>query len=121
MVDGFYRVLKLEAQEEGAWAEVELNPGHAVYEGHFPGMPVVPGVCTLMMVKECAEKWKGVRYRYQYLNTCKFLSAVRPDEDRVLGLRLEMQETDGECCCLQARVYAGDRMVLKLKANLAVG
>ena len=29
---------------------LELNPEHPVYEGHFPGNPVVPGVCQVQMI-----------------------------------------------------------------------
>lgn len=121
MLDQFFSIKNIETQEDGVWAEVELNPSHAVYRGHFPGNPVVPGVCTLMMVKECVEKWKGQRYHYRSLNSCKFLSVVLPDRDRLLKLKFEIREEAGDFCTLTAQMYVGERAVLKLKANLIVG
>ncbi len=40
----FYKVIKIEKPEENSYnVEVELNPEHEIYEGHFPEQPVVPG------------------------------------------------------------------------------
>jgi 3-hydroxymyristoyl/3-hydroxydecanoyl-(acyl carrier protein) dehydratase len=33
-------------------ATIRLNPDHAIFAGHFPGQPVVPGVCMLQIIKE---------------------------------------------------------------------
>lgn len=32
---------------------VRLDAAHPIYAGHFPGNPVLPGVCTLQIVREC--------------------------------------------------------------------
>ena len=39
--------------QEGHYAfRVRLDASHPVYRGHFPGHPVLPGVCTLQLVRE---------------------------------------------------------------------
>ena len=58
--------------------EIELNPGHALYQGHFPGQPVVPGVCTLQMIKESAEQIVSQPLQYVQIASSKFLSAINP-------------------------------------------
>lgn len=120
MPDHFYSVKNI--RNEGTVAEVvlELNPDHVVYRGHFPGMPVVPGVCTLMMVKECVERVTARKFTYRYIQSCKFLSSIRPDECRVLRLVLDCREPADDACILQAQVFAGERIMMKLKANLIV-
>ena len=35
-----------------ARAILRINWGHPIFEGHFPGRPVVPGACLLQIVKE---------------------------------------------------------------------
>ena len=38
--------------QEGHYAfRVRLDASHPVYRGHFPGHPVLPGVCTLQLVR----------------------------------------------------------------------
>lgn len=118
MLDQFYSIKNIRVEGDFAEVELILNSEHIVYEGHFPGMPVVPGVCSLMMVKECVEKVTNRKYSFQYINTCKFLSAIRPDECKTLRIRLERKESSDSACIIQAQVFAGDGVVLKLKANL---
>ena len=31
---------------------IELNPEHGIYKGHFPYVPVAPGVCLVQIIKE---------------------------------------------------------------------
>lgn len=53
LLENFYKIIHRKEREDGKREiEIELNPGHALYQGHFPGQPVVPGVCTLQMIKE---------------------------------------------------------------------
>ncbi len=53
---------------------MELNPAHPVYEGHFPGNPVVPGVCQLQMISELLSLIKESAVRLIYSDNVKFLS-----------------------------------------------
>ena len=34
---------------------IELNAAHIIYKGHFPEMPVVPGVLQIQIIKELLE------------------------------------------------------------------
>ena len=44
LLENFYKIIHRKEREDGKREiEIELNPGHALYQGHFPGQPVVPG------------------------------------------------------------------------------
>ena len=44
LLENFYKIIHIKEREDGKQAiEIELNPGHMLYQGHFPGQPVVPG------------------------------------------------------------------------------
>ena len=50
LLDHFYTILSSELSDSTTWTiQVELNSEHTVYQGHFPGHPVVPGVCLLQL------------------------------------------------------------------------
>ena len=33
-------------------AMIRLNPSHEIFKGHFPGNPILPGVCVVQILKE---------------------------------------------------------------------
>ncbi len=42
LLENFYKIIHIKEREDGKQAiEIKLNPGHVLYQGHFPGQPVV--------------------------------------------------------------------------------
>ncbi len=114
MLTDLYEI-KPGTEETGKYSfEVFLNQNHAVYSGHFPGLPVTPGVCLLHIVKACALKIINKALRYEHIKTCKFLSVVNPEENNRLLVNLEIDDNN----MIRASVNAEDKTVLKLKAKL---
>ena len=79
LLDNFYTILSSESSDSTTWTiQIELNPDHTVYQGHFPEHPVVPGVCLLQLIKECAENIRQQKLQIVQVSSCKFLSAINP-------------------------------------------
>jgi 3-hydroxyacyl-[acyl-carrier-protein] dehydratase len=74
----------------GFTAAIELSPGHIVYEGHFPGHPVTPGVVLLQILHEIIEHHFGKKIRVITLDDCKFLKIVDPEERRQIQINVEI-------------------------------
>lgn len=108
----FCRTLSFERTAAGFTAEVELRADHPVYEGHFPGQPVVPGVCTMRVVRELTARAVGCDIWFDTIREAKFVSALIPCE----GLRIVVEATLCEQT-LRAVVRRGDEAVLKLRAT----
>ncbi len=70
---------------------LEINPAHAIFEGHFPGQPVVPGVCLMQMVKEITEKVLGKETRLVRADQVKFLALLIPAENQTLQMELKFR------------------------------
>lgn len=65
---------------------IRLNAGHAIFKGHFPGNPIVPGVCQIQMVTEILEEhFRKDLFLRQVVNI-KFLAVLRPDETERLSV-----------------------------------
>ena len=110
----FYHILEIQPNESGWVIKVGLEANHPIYAGHFPGQPIVPGACTLTIIKECLEKVWQPSFVFHNIKDCKFLSVLQPHE----GLELKLDiKTDGPT--VRCTVYETDQVVMKLKAAIA--
>ena len=114
----FYTIDILHETAPGEYAAtVTLNATHPLYAGHFPGNPVVPGVCTLQIIKECCEQAIGRRLMTSRIASCKFTSIIRPDIDNRLEIALALStdaENNWNC---RAEVRDDTTTYMKLKAT----
>lgn len=114
MLTNFYTIEAIAEQGGEYNCTIRLNPRHDVYKGHFPGMPVVPGVCMLRIIKECMSAILDTPVRFQMVTSCKFLSVVNPSEQELLDFIFSLKDSNK----LQATANAGATTVLKLKATI---
>jgi 3-hydroxyacyl-[acyl-carrier-protein] dehydratase len=75
-----------------ARAILRINWGHPIFEGHFPGRPVVPGACLLQIVKELVSMALGSEVRLTRADQIKFISMIGPDEDETMWMNLKWNE-----------------------------
>lgn len=77
----FFYIVNL-AQDNGRInALLEINPNHRIFDGHFPGQPVVPGICMMQMMKEVLESAISDKVRLASADNIKFLRAIVPGEN----------------------------------------
>ena len=77
----FYKIDSFTQKEENNYSfVVTILPGHSIYEGHFPEQPVVPGVCTLTIIRECISRilekeisFATINLLYPYLTYTKLI------------------------------------------------
>lgn len=65
-------------------AELKLSPDFVGFKGHFPGTPVLPGICIIAAVIVSAESVLGKDLKMNYLNAAKFFSPVEPGDRTVI-------------------------------------
>jgi 3-hydroxymyristoyl/3-hydroxydecanoyl-(acyl carrier protein) dehydratase len=63
---------------------LRIGADHPALPGHFPGLPVVPGVVLLDCVAGALQRWRG--QRIGGLPQVKFLRPLLPDETAELVL-----------------------------------
>lgn len=114
MLTNFYTIETIAEQSGEYTCTIRLHPKHPIYKGHFPGMPVVPGVCMLYMVKGCVSAVWGYPIRFQTIASCKFLSVINPMVEEALTIVLSLNDSSR----LQAVASADGVTVLKLKATI---
>jgi len=101
-------------------ATVKLDPGHAIYDGHFPGNPVVPGVCQVQMVREVAESLLGVRGMLCTASNIKFLNMIVPSANPLLTIRFKIKFPEPGRADLAATISSESTIFLKFNGILCI-
>jgi len=59
LLNDFFFILHQELAPDSVKAKITINQHHKIFEGHFPEMTVVPGVCMVQIVLEIMEAVVG--------------------------------------------------------------
>lgn len=110
--DDLYTLSRESDQGETFCFRATINPQHPLFAGHFPGQPILPGVCTLAILSDCVAEICGYGVRFAQIRECKFTAPVDPSRHTELECLLTIDGTT-----VQATVMAEDVVVLKLKAT----
>lgn len=104
--------------QDGSSFLLKMKDEHVVYQGHFPGQPITPGVLTMQMARDCASVLFNRTLHYTSVKNCRFVAMVRPGD----RLRLNLQtEIVGESVVMKAVLSASDNeedLRLQLEAEL---
>jgi predicted LPLAT superfamily acyltransferase len=61
-------------------ARLTISEKHPAFSGHFPGMPILPGVVLLDEALRALEQQAGLARAHWHISAAKFLKPVRPGE-----------------------------------------
>ena len=90
----FYTIEEFKTEEGLATATIAINKLHKIFEGHFPGAPVVPGVCMTQIIKELLEKALSKETRLIKADNLKFLAIINPMENNIANVELKYKTND---------------------------
>ena len=117
LIKDYYTINNICKEEGRTVFQISLNPDCKVYEGHFPGEPVSPGVCNIQMIKECAEQVSGKTLFLNNLQQCRLTTLVTPLAHPQLEVVVNLEEK-GDIYKLKATLGKGEDIYLDLKAEL---
>ncbi|MFO8128721.1 MAG: hydroxymyristoyl-ACP dehydratase [Bacteroidales bacterium] len=117
----FYEITHLSHNQDGSMlAGIEINKGHEIFNGHFPGFPVVPGVCMIQIIKEVAAEITGLKLILSKGDNIKFLRLINPDLDPSLMIRIQHKEQNDGLIKTEARIYNQEYTFLKFKGQFSI-
>ena len=117
LLDYYYSIQNRQTVAGITLFDVVLLPECSVYEGHFPGMPVAPGVCNIQMIKECVEQIIGQSVLFEAIDQCKFITMIRPEQHRELQVRVELTEMKEDGWKVTASIGQDETDYIVLKGN----
>lgn len=94
-----------------------LNLQHPVFLGHFPGNPVVPGVCQVQMVRELVAKALEIPVKLFESDNIKFLSMINPVENPSIEFDIRIRPVDKNQYAVNAVIGSASLVFLKFKGK----
>lgn len=103
--NNLYTVTEKKVDGLMGYFELALTPSCFIYQAHFPGEPITPGVCIVQMGTElledllCEGLQKKVKLEICKVKNVKFLSVISPNESTVINYlmkKVEMSEDGSE-------------------------
>lgn len=117
LLDDFFKIVGSSKEDEKTIVIVELNKEHKIYEGHFPGNPVVPGVCLIQMIKETIETLLGKKLMMTAADEIKFLNIVNPLTANRLSIEIKSRINTGNPLAFAIIITDGTVSYLKMRAE----
>ena len=111
----FYKILSEEKISDSKYSiTILVNEKHDVFKGHFPGNPIMPGVCMIQIIKELTEKITESTLMIQTLSNVKFMALINPEATPELRLELDIVTTEDDLVKVKNTTYFNDTVALKL-------
>jgi 3-hydroxyacyl-[acyl-carrier-protein] dehydratase len=115
LLKDFYTVISLENPSDSKFiAKIKVNENHEVFKGHFPGNPIMPGVCMMQIIKELTEKITDSTLFMQSLSNVKFMSLINPFVSSELLLEIDLNITEDGKIKVKNSTFFNDTLALKL-------
>jgi 3-hydroxyacyl-[acyl-carrier-protein] dehydratase len=121
LLNKLYKIRSLNTNEEGSGiiAEIELDPGHPLFKGHFPGNPILPGVCTVQIIRELLEQSINKSIRMTKAGNIKYLGFVNPFIMPLLTFQLQLKPAEGANISCSATVSSTGVSICSFKGEFS--
>jgi 3-hydroxyacyl-[acyl-carrier-protein] dehydratase len=117
LMNSFYTVQSVSTVDNGVTAVISFNAMHDIFKGHFPNQPVVPGVCTMEMVKEILSQSLHKKLQFRSSGNVKFLQLITPDVQPTINLKWELKD---DLYWVNASFTNGEITMFKMDGKYAV-
>jgi|SRR5258705_13295402 3-hydroxyacyl-[acyl-carrier-protein] dehydratase len=117
----FYTIVGSVMEADKIEAVLKINPEHEIFQGHFPGQPVVPGVCMMQIVKELVETVTGRSLRLHTGLDLKFLSVIDPGKNNTIHAETNYTVLASGDINVTARLFYSETTFFKFKGVFTEG
>jgi 3-hydroxyacyl-[acyl-carrier-protein] dehydratase len=121
LLGNFFTIQFIQASPNAINARLEINPFHPIFHGHFPGIPVVPGVCMIQMLKEIVESVIGQTTRLVKSDQIKFLSVLDPNLNKIIQAELKYELGQGGEIQVVGSLSNNETIFLKFNGTFFTG
>ena len=117
LLNNLYSIQSLSDTDHQIQATIKLVEDHAIFKGHFPGQPVLPGVCMMEMVAEITGDYLNKSFRISGGPLIKFLRMIDPQMNPVINFEIKYFES-GHSIITNGKIFSGSDTFMKFQLNL---
>ena len=118
--NNLYKIEDIQITDLTINAEVKLNIEHSIFEGHFPDVPVLPGVAMMQMVKELVEEGEEQALQISKAGNLKFLQMINPNKVEFLKVEISIINRTTEIIKLKAQILSEQKICFKMSTQLLI-
>lgn len=117
MLKGSFFTIENSSSEENLHSfEVKLNKNHQIFEGHFPGQPISPGVCLAQMIKELSETQLNEKLKMVSARNMKFMAILNPNENEKVKVDIKILPNENNFD-VRASCFNDEKVFFKIDAT----
>ncbi len=113
----FYSIDTFAAEEQTVKADISINSKHAIFEGHFPGNPIVPGVTMVQIVKELLGKSVDTDLFLSKALNIKFMAILNPEENPGVVVNITIKKKEGDVITAASTITKEDKVFFKFSGQ----
>jgi 3-hydroxyacyl-[acyl-carrier-protein] dehydratase len=121
LLGNFYNITDSSQEGQTYRAKVEFNAAHEIFKGHFPDLPVVPGVCQTQMLVETLSKLMGKNLEMKLAHHIKFLALLNPTKVKELVCEIKIDKEEEEKLLVSASYFTPDEIFFRFKGEFVNG
>ncbi len=121
LLTDFYHQEKFRAIDKNNFeVHIRINKKHDIFNGHFPGKPITPGVCMIQIIKNICTEIIGKPIVLDKSKYIKFTAIINPEVNPDLILMIQFVESNDETFRVKCEVYFEDTLALKLSSEYSI-
>jgi 3-hydroxyacyl-[acyl-carrier-protein] dehydratase len=117
LLNDLYTIQSLSASGQVISASAQLREDHAIFRGHFPGQPVLPGVCMMEMITEITGLHLNQSFRIISGPMIKFLHMIDPRKNPIICFEIKYQQVP-EKYLTSGKIFFESEIFMKFNLDL---
>ena len=118
LLGSFYHIIESSKEGQTYRAKVQFDAAHEIFKGHFPDLPVVPGVCQTQMLLETLSSLIGKPVEMKMAHHIKFLALLNPTKVKELTLEIKIDKEVGSDFFVSANYFTPEEVFFRFKGEL---
>jgi 3-hydroxyacyl-[acyl-carrier-protein] dehydratase len=116
-----YTILTINKEaEDSAKVDVQLNPNHDIFKGHFPQQPVLPGACMVQMLRDILQKITDTKLEFHRGQNIKFISLVVPGGNNLLTFQIQTKINADGLLSVNSTLYSQEIASMKFSGTYKI-
>jgi 3-hydroxyacyl-[acyl-carrier-protein] dehydratase len=117
LLNNLYTIQSLSEKDNQIQTTINLLEDHAIFKGHFPGQPVLPGVCMMEMIAEITGEHLNKSFRISGGPLIKFIRMIDPQINPLILLEINYS-ISGVSIITNGKIFSGSNTFMKFQINL---